>query len=416
MRIGAACAPPRANWKSGANDVPPCQECGRWDRPVRRIDAVSARGRPPKESAPALNLERPAQAAPPRTPTTPRRSNARCRIVARPTRLTDASTNAPRLNYGEPLIDLAFVRHYRDSIHIGRASQRLIKARGIDAGHLKSWLTHISTHINAVVDGVGYFDSPPAEVCAWMEYSRSRWYELRQAATDLRYLATGPAGQRGWIRFAFIPNASITDVELLLKQLRVRTSSPGGQDASQRAVRVGRTLRTSSPGGQDARPGGTVVVKSEIKEREIRTRSTTTTDPNLPDYLEPKPAPIVQDPEIATSRQVRMVRKLAKKLGLEWPTEADARAMSREQADASIQVLVEHEAGGGMTSAAAGLSGAVDALTRPAAPPRKQRPTNCKHPAPKEEHGAWFCDDCGITLRNYTPDLGVDRSPTEPSA
>ena len=374
------------------------------------------------------------------------------------TRLTDASTNAPRLNYGEPLIDLAFVRHYRDSIHIGRASQRLIKARGIDAGHLKSWLTHISTHINAVVDGVGYFDSPPAEVCAWMEYSRSRWYELRQAATDLRYLATGPAGQRGWIRFAFIPNASITDVELLLKQLRVRTSSPGGQDASQRAVRagrtlrtsspggqdasqravlvgrtlrtsspggqdasqravlVGRTLRTSSPGGQDARPGGTVVVKSEIKEREIRTRSTTTTDPNLPDYLEPKPAPIVQDPEIATSRQVRMVRKLAKKLGLEWPTEADARAMSREQADASIQVLVEHEAGGGMTSAAAGLSGAVDALTRPAAPPRKQRPTNCKHPAPKEEHGAWFCDDCGITLRNYTPDLGVDRSPTEPSA
>ena len=126
-----------------------------------------------------------------------------------------------------------------------------------------------------------------------------------------------------------------------------------------------------------------MVVKSEIKEREIRTRSTTTTDPNLPDYLEPKPAPIVQDPEIATSRQVRMVRKLAKKLGLEWPTEADARAMSREQADASIQVLVEHEAGGGMTSAAAGLSGAVDALTRPAAPPQKAAPDQLQAPGPE---------------------------------
>ena len=38
QRLCAACAPHGIDaWRRGATDVPPCQECGRWDRPVRRI-------------------------------------------------------------------------------------------------------------------------------------------------------------------------------------------------------------------------------------------------------------------------------------------------------------------------------------------------------------------------------------------
>lgn len=65
MKLCAACAPPGANWKRGANDVPPCAVCGRWDRPVRMtVNTTKAatprqdrghdtQGRPPaKEAAP----------------------------------------------------------------------------------------------------------------------------------------------------------------------------------------------------------------------------------------------------------------------------------------------------------------------------------------------------------------------------
>ena len=316
--------------------------------------------------------------------------------------LTDASPAEPRLPDAGPLDPEAFRYIATTPVRIGRTSRPILQRAGISAGGLNTFLRSLRTLVTHATDAG--FRRRPADVWTEIQFNRTTFYRYLRCAITAGSAATEPAGTRGVVLFTF-PRAGGT-----LRDEQSRSAGRFAHAADEQSRSAGRFV-TSSPAQRDASPGGTVVVKSEIKEREIRTRSTTTTDQNLPDYLEPKPAPIVQDPEIATSKQVRMVRKLAKKLGLEWPTEAEARAMSREQADAARLVLDEHEAGGGMTSAAAGLSGAVDALTRPAAPPRKQRPTDCKHPAPKEEHGAWFCDDCGITLRNYTPDLGADDRP-----
>ena len=157
--------------------------------------------------------------------------------------IRDASAEQPRLDLDDaPDADLSFVRAYRDTIQIAPAAKRRIKARGIDAGHLKSFLIHFATYITRASTDRGQLCRRPADMVALMDYTRSRFYELISAARELGYLLYGPAGTRGVICYEVVHVPPLA-----------AASSPARPDASPRAVRPARTLRrASSPARPDA--------------------------------------------------------------------------------------------------------------------------------------------------------------------
>ena len=124
--------------------------------------------------------------------------------------------------------------------------------------------------------------------------------------------------------------------------------------------------------------------------------TTTNDDDTLPAYYRPQPPPPVDDPEIATDRQVRKMRLLARKLVStgrlreEWPSEADAQAMSREKADYTIKALEEAERGRGFSRAVA---------TKKRRAPAPARRATCTHTKTDTDHlGGLYCTACGATV------------------
>ena len=171
--------------------------------------------------------------------------------------LTDASPAEPRLPDAGPLDPEAFRYIATTPVRIGRTSRPILQRAGISAGGLNTFLRSLRTLVTHATDAVVGFRRRPADVWTEIQFNRTTFYRYLRCAITAGSAATEPAGTRGVVLFTF-PRA-------------------GGTLRDEQSRSAGRFV-TSSPAQRDASPGGTVVVKSEIKESEIRTRSTTTTD------------------------------------------------------------------------------------------------------------------------------------------
>ena len=119
-----------------------------------------------------------------------------------PKQIDDASAKQPCLNLdAAPAADLAWVCRFRDSVHIGRGMRRLIKARRIDAGDLKSFLTAFATYVTNATGNYGRVSRRPKHLAGDLNYTRTRFFELLKAASTLGYLASRASGTRGVVRY-----------------------------------------------------------------------------------------------------------------------------------------------------------------------------------------------------------------------
>ena len=254
----------------------------------------------------------------------------------RKTAIRDASAEQPRLDLNDaPDADISFVRRFRDTIQIGPAAKRIIKARGIDAGHLKSFLTHFATYITRASGDCGQLCRRPSDMVALMGYTRSRFYELISAARELGYLLYAPSGTR-----------RVTRYEVVHRPPVAATSSPGGQDASRRAVRAGRTRRaTSSPGGQDASQRPTTTDQDDQHQHPV---------------------------DLASRRQIRKACVLDRAAG-RTPDEARYSTMTRADLWDYIAAVEQDQERAAAERAAAEHEAAREAEHRPAADPEEQR-------------------------------------------
>ena len=185
--------------------------------------------------------------------------------------LTDASPAEPRLPDAGPLDPEAFRYIATTPVRIGRTSRPILQRAGISAGGLNTFLRSLRTLVTHATDAVVGFRRRPADVWTEIQFNRTTFYRYLRCAITAGSAATEPAGTRGVVLFTF-PRAGGT-----LRDEQSRSAGRFAHAADEQSRSAGRFV-TSSPAQRDASPGGTVVVKSEIKESEIRTRSTTTTD------------------------------------------------------------------------------------------------------------------------------------------